>query len=238
MVASISRRPSVGVEHEHRHVGALERAPRLHHAHVVDVLLQQAAAPDAGGVHEQVAACRPSRAGCPRRRAWCPGWARPPRARRRAAGSAATTCPRWAGPRGRGAAAAPPPPATSTRGTPRQRRVEQVAHALAVLGGDRQHVGRSRGARTRRGTSSLALDLVDGHDAPACRLAAAARRWPRRRAAGPARPSTTNTTRSASSMARSRLVRWRGRAAGRRVPSSSPPVSISSKAAPCQEACA
>ena len=57
--------------------------------------------PDAGGVHEQVAVPVRAPAGCPPRRAWCPGSARRPRAPRPGTGSAATTCRRWAGRRAR-----------------------------------------------------------------------------------------------------------------------------------------
>ena len=53
--------PRLGVEHQHRDVRARDRAPRLHDAHVVDVLLQQAHAPDARGVDQPVAAARASR---------------------------------------------------------------------------------------------------------------------------------------------------------------------------------
>ncbi len=225
------------VEHQDRHVAALDGAARLHDAHVVDVLLQQPHAPDAGGVHEAGSACRPARAGCPRRRAWCRGWPRPPRARAPSSRFSSDDLPTL----GRPTSASRRGGSASSRrldlGQAVERRVEQVAHAQAVLGRDGRASGRSRGGANSGDAVVVALDLVHGDDHPLAAPPQLARRWLRRRAAGRPGRRRRAARRSASSMARL-ACSAAGPRSGSSVPRSRPPVSISSKAAPCQVTCA
>ena len=98
-------------------------------------------------------------------------------------------------------------------------RVQQLADAAAVAGRDREHLAGSRARRPRRRPPrACAVDLVGGDQHRLARLRAA-RAPPRcRRAVTPSRASTTNTTRSASSSARSDCWRMAPRMpVGRRV---------------------
>ena len=207
-MASISRMPSTASRTRIATSARSMRAARLHDAHVVDVLLQE-----------------PRRAGCrrcPRTGSACrPRTSRLSTASRVVPGMGETTARSVAeqpvqqrrladvGPADERDAQrrAPRPPATSTRGRPVERRVQQVAHALAVLGRDRRRMRSKPSARELRQAVVLALRPCSPRPA---RVLPPRRRRGRDRAGRPAAarraPSTTKTTRSASSMARSRLV--------------------------------